>query len=98
MRAETLPQLHAWAVQGALGLAQAERAYLLRAEMGRFRVVGAAGVGRIARGLRLPPEWEPCCGPTPPPGPLGFSPDGKARGGYLVHRGHFGFQSRISDT
>ncbi|MEN2982317.1 MAG: HD domain-containing phosphohydrolase, partial [Thermus sp.] len=88
MRAETLPELHAWAVQGALGLARAEGAYLLRAEMGRFRVVGAAGVGRIARGLRLPPEWEPSLGPTPPPGPLGFSPDGKPRGGYLVHRGH----------
>ncbi|WP_155983234.1 HD-GYP domain-containing protein [Thermus sp. CCB_US3_UF1] len=88
MRAETLPELHAWAAQGAMHLAQAEGAYLLRAEMGRFRVVGAAGVGRVARGLRLPLEWEPYRGPTPPPGPLGFSPDGKARWGYLAHRGH----------
>ena len=49
-------------------------------------MVGAAGVGEEALGLRLPKGWEPPHGPTPPPGPLGFSPDGRERGGFGARR------------
>ncbi|GLV48425.1 hypothetical protein TJA_15780 [Thermus sp. LT1-2-5] len=87
MRAQDLPELHARAAEGAMVHLGAEGAYLLRLEGGRYRVVGAAGSAGVARGLRLPPEWEPQEGPTPPPGPLGFSPDGRGRMGHLARFG-----------
>jgi hypothetical protein len=91
MRAEHLPDLFRGAALGALALFEVEGAYVLRLEMGRWRVVGAAGVGKKALGLRLPREWEPPSGPTPPPGPLGFSPDGREREGFALRRGNLAF-------
>jgi len=87
MQAQDLPELYARAAEGAMAHLGAEGAYLLRLEAGRYRVVGAAGTAGLARGLRLPPEWEPREGTTPPPGPLGFSPDGKRRLGHMARRG-----------
>lgn len=88
MRAESLPALFREAARGVQGLLGAEGAYVLRLEAGRWRVVGAAGAGEGALGLRLPREWEPPQGSTPPPGPLGFSPDGKERRGLAARRGN----------
>lgn len=88
VRAETLPLLFRVGAESLLQLTGAEGGYVLRLEAGRWRVAGASGVGERALGLHLPEGWEPFDGPTPPPGPLGFSPDGRERTGFVLRRGN----------
>lgn len=89
IRAETLKELFEETPRGVSSAFNAEGVYLLRLVGGRWRVVGAYGVGEKALGLRLPLEWVPPEGPIPLPGPLAFSPDGRERPGYGLKRGDF---------
>ncbi|MEN2981260.1 MAG: HD domain-containing protein, partial [Thermus sp.] len=89
IRAETLKELFEKTPRGVSSAFNAEGVYLLRLVGGRWRVVGAYGVGEKALGLRLPLEWVPPEGPIPLPGPLAFSPDGRERPGYGLKRGDF---------
>ena len=71
-------------VSKALSLLGVEGVYVLQKEGERYRVVAAGGSAAGARGLYLPRDWELREGPTNPPGPLGFSPDGTSRAGFVA--------------
>ncbi|WP_243403857.1 HD-GYP domain-containing protein [Thermus thermophilus] len=71
-------------VSKASSLPGVEGVYVLRKEEERYRVVAAGGSAAGTRGLYLPRDWELREGPTDPPGPLGFSPDGTPRAGFVA--------------